>query len=119
MASSGSPPVDCSSERSSSTPPRTFDVADAAASGAGARVSPIQLHVPGRICIPPRAPALGVSGVLKPLSCAATASASDGETPFSAAIVATCDGVTVSSVVYGGALSELEALAPSGCELAA
>ena len=77
-----------SSECSSSTPPRTLSAADAGASG-GPPVSSvcwIHSHVPGRICITPRASALETRSLLKPLSCQAIASASDGGTPLAAAI---------------------------------
>src|SRR6202022_3163800 len=98
----------------------TLDAAEAAASGVDPANSwPIELHVCGMICITPRAPALDVRLLLKPLSWEAIAFASEGGTPFSAAIEPTSEGVTVSSVGYGGALLEASAVSLAPSELAA
>src|SRR5207249_4148011 len=115
--SAGSPPVEFSSERSKSTPPRTLSCADADARGVPAvRVRWIQFHVPGRICITPRASELETKSLLKPLSCQPIASAREGETPLSLAIEPTSDALTCSGVGYGGSLTEPAAALPTGCE---
>ena len=58
-------------------------------------------HVLGRICITPRASAEETRPLSNPLSCVATASASDGETFSEAAMSPTCAGDTVSLVGTG------------------
>ena len=113
-----SPPVASRSERSNRTPPRTLDAAEAGDSGVCPASSwPIQLHVSGMICITPRAPALDVRLLLKPLSREAIAFASEGETPCSSAIEPTSDAVRVSSVGYGGSLVDASPASWSGSEL--
>src|SRR5947209_16454847 len=61
----------------------------------------IQFHVPGRICMTPRASELDTSALLKPLSCHATAAASDPGTPWAAAIWPTSPALTRSGVGMG------------------
>ncbi len=58
----------------------------------------MKVQVPGSICITPTAPVLDTSSLLKPLSWSAIASASDDETPLSAATWPTSVGLTVSAV---------------------
>src|SRR5207248_3816233 len=101
------------------TPPRTLSSADAGANGMPPRLrtEPIQFQVPGRICITPRAPAGETAALLNPLSCHPIACASDGGTPWSAAIEPICPAVTRCGVGYGGALSEPTAALPTGSVL--
>ncbi len=67
----------------------------------------------------PRASALDTRSLLKPLSCQAMASASDGETPLVAATCPICEALRCSGVGYGGSVTLPCAALPTGCELAA
>ena len=81
-----------------STPARTLSTAELASSGPAARFPDIHVHVPGRICITPRAFAVETTELLKPLSCQAIAAASEPGTPYSAATWAIVSALTVSAV---------------------
>src|SRR5690349_7051059 len=102
------------------TPPRTLSNADAGASGTPPRfrTEPIQLHVPGKLRITPRAPTGETAALLNPLACHPIASASDGGTRLAAAIEPISPALTRWLVGYGGALCEPMAALPTGSELA-
>src|SRR3954471_13642349 len=87
MAALSSPPDSSSRRRRYITPALTLSVAEAGSSfWPPARFCWTKSHVPGMTCITPRALAPDTMALLNPLSCHATAAASDGETPYCAAI---------------------------------
>ena len=76
----------------------------ARAARSAVRVRWIHSHVPGRICMIPRASALDTRSLLKPLSCHPIASASEPGTPFAAADRADLRGCSAARRVgYGAA----------------
>src|SRR3954453_803035 len=89
-ASAGSRLVSRSRCARYSAPARTLSVAEAGSRRAPARLDCTQLHVPGMICMIPRALAAEIIALLKPLSCQAIAAASDDGTPCCAASEPTC-----------------------------
>ncbi len=93
-----SPPVSRRSWPRYSTPALTLSVAEFSLSGPEERLPLIQVQVPGRICITPRALASETMELSKPLSCHATAAASEPGTPWSAAIWAIVAELTTSEV---------------------
>src|SRR5947209_14740965 len=98
-----------------SAPPRTLSFAEAGASGVPESSECwIQCHVPGRICMIPRAPAVETRLLLKPLSCQAIASVSEYELPFATPIEPIWEPDSRSRVGYGGALTLPMAAVPWG-----
>src|SRR4051812_38260932 len=66
-------------------PALTLSIAELGSSAWLARCCWTQVHVPGRTCITPRALADETAALLNPLSCHATAAASEDDTPCCAA----------------------------------
>src|SRR5947208_10482371 len=96
------------------TPACTLSIGESAASGRPASRSSTQLQVPGRICITPRAFASETTPLLNPLSCQATAAASDGDTPWLAATSPICEAVTRPGAGYGCAFGTTGATGAAG-----
>ena len=75
----------------------------------------IHSHVPGRICITPRALADETTPFWNPLSCHATAAASDGDTPWPDATVPMSSAVTWTGVGFGAAAGTTAGATGVGC----
>src|SRR2546430_17053469 len=84
-------------------PALTLSIAELGSSGCPVRFCSTQVQVPGSTCITPRALADETTALLNPLSCQATAAASEGETPCCAATCPTCDEVSRTGDGFGGA----------------
>src|SRR3954454_22516707 len=80
-----------------------LSVAECGSSVRSARFCWIQFHVPGITCMTPRALAPETMLLLKPLSCQATAAASEGETPYCAATDWTSAALSREGVATGAA----------------
>src|SRR5436190_11221829 len=120
MAVASSPPASRSSWPRYIEPALTLSIAEFGSSVRPARFCSTQDHVPGRTCITPRALAADTTSLLKPLSCHATAAASDGETPCCAATLPTCDELSCAGVGLGAACGIVDgegwvALDAAGC----
>src|SRR3954447_17109830 len=99
----GSPPVWCRRLPRYSTPAPTLSIALAGSSLRSARFCWTQSHVPGRTCITPRALALEIIALLKPLSCQAIAEARPAGTPLRDATAAMSADETRPGVGAGAA----------------
>src|SRR5438067_13569798 len=99
----GSPPVSRRSSCRYRVPAWTLSRAEFGLSVRDASVWLIHAHVPGMICITPRAFALETAALLKPLSCQAMALASEAGTPSRIATWPICDAVTLPGVALGAA----------------
>src|SRR3954468_24287295 len=86
-----------------SEPARTLSAGDDGSSRVRARFACTHCHVPGRICITPRALAPDSIALLLPLSCQAIAAASDPGAPCWAAIEPTWPDVRRPGDAAGGA----------------
>src|SRR3954447_169149 len=84
-------------------PARTLSTADVGSRRGRARLACTHAHVPGRICITPRAFAPDSIALLKPLSCQAIAVARDPGAPCWAAIEPICDALRRPELATGGA----------------
>src|SRR3954447_11776065 len=86
-----------------SEPARTLSAADDGSRRVRARFACTHCHVPGRICMTPRALAPESIALLKPLSCQAIAAASELGAPCCAAIEPICEAESRPGVASGGA----------------
>src|SRR3954453_9278334 len=86
-----------------SEPARTLSGADDGSRCVRARFAWTHCHVPGRICMTPRALAPESIALLKPLSCHAIAVARDPGARCCAACEPICDAVRRPGVASGGA----------------
>src|SRR5213082_3559882 len=84
-------------------PALTLSIAEFGSSATCERFCSTHVHVPGSTCITPRAFADETTALLNPLSCQATAAASEGERPCCAATCPTCDEVRRTGDGLGGA----------------
>src|SRR3954471_7687509 len=89
----GSPFVSRISWARESAPALTLSTAEPGFSRERARLAWTHSHVPGRICMIPRALALESTPLLKPLSCHAMAAASEPGAPWRGAIEPICVGL--------------------------
>src|SRR3954466_16434979 len=86
-----------------SEPARTLSSGDDGSRRVRERFACTHCHVPGRICITPRAFAPESIALLKPLSCQAIAVARDPGAPCWAAIEPICDALRRPGLPPGGA----------------
>src|ERR671933_749675 len=87
-------------------------MAELGSSARPARFCSTNCHVPGVTCMTPRALAPETIELLNPLSCQATAAASEGETPLAAATCWICEALN--RVGWGAGAAALEAELEAG-----